>query len=167
MWFLRRRTLGSCCAAQEVARPHWRIVALVGGQLGAAEWGQGGREAAGSCQCERYTHEGSRQPLGQPALIGDQGASGYPSPSGDLLSASRASQAEWVVKQKVVPENEQSAIIFAYLMFFFSTEALYRERILNVSSEGLGFHSSLSHSKFLANLSNLPASLFLHLWNGD
>ena len=95
-------------------------------------------------------------------LIGDQGASGYPSPSGDLLSASRASQAEWVVKQKVVPENEQSAIIFAYLIFF-STEALCRERILNVSSVGLGFHSSLSHSKFLANLSNLPASLFLHL----
>ena len=80
----------------------------------------------------------------------------------DLFSASQVSQAEWVVKQKIVPENEQSAIIFACLIFF-STEALCRERILNVSSEGLGFHSSLSHSKFLANLSNPPASLFLHL----
>lgn len=67
-----------------------------------------------------------------------------------------SSQAEWVVKQKIVRENEESALSCIsdfFSFFFFFTEALSRERILTVSSEGLGFTASLSHPKFLANFS--------------
>lgn len=69
----------------------------------------------------------------------------------DLFSTS---QAEWVVKQKIVTGK----CYFLCISDIFSTEALCRERVLNVSSEGLGFNPSLSHPKFLANLSNFLVS---------
>lgn len=159
--------LGPYCVAQEVARPHWRDSCVgwwAAGTLGSivsdstATFEQNEdrevAEAAGCCWYESHTHKASGQTPGQPVLMNDQGSNGHPSPD------------QWFVfhqpsRMGCKAENcyrKWGKCYFLCVSDIFSTEALCRERVLNVSSEGLGFNPSLSHPKFLANLSNFLVS---------